>query len=443
MNVTSHKDLKAMKRYGNIIDAIIEQGNMSASFDDVLGDLKNESRKAFLRERKQLIIDRLAAAIRDGSFRITHVHEMVVTDGPKRRVVQAPPVIQRIGCHAIMRVVDQFCYKSIIPTSAASIKGRGMHYLHKIVADDLRLHPDETTYFYKCDIKKFYETIDQDIMFECVCRYIKDKTLLPILENFVRVMPSGLAIGLRSSQCFGNILLDRLDHFMKEVVKVRYYYRYCDDIVMLSGSKKQLWLWRDILIDQLAMLKLTVKDNEVVRPVSDGLDFLGFVHYGTHSLVRKRTKKKFARHMAKVKSRKRRIELMGAFKGMAAHGDCNHLYYTITGNQMKKFSEMGVTYTPADGKKRFPGKMMRLGAIVNKTIEVHDYESGIKTSQGEDRYVVSFFDPSTKEWGKFFTASDEMKNILDQISDIEDGFPFETVIVSEVFDGNKVKYKFS
>ena len=81
MNVTSHKDLKAMKRYGNIIDAIIEQGNMSASFDDVLGDLKNESRKAFLRERKQLIIDRLAAAIRDGSFRITHVHEMVVTDG--------------------------------------------------------------------------------------------------------------------------------------------------------------------------------------------------------------------------------------------------------------------------------------------------------------------------------------------------------------------------
>ena len=432
-----------MKRYGNIIDAIIEQGNMSASFDDVLGDLKNESRKAFLRERNHLIIDRLAAAIRDGSFRITHVHEMVVTDGTKRRVVQAPPVIQRIGCHAIMRVVDQFCYKSIIPTSAASIKGRGMHYLHKIVADDLRLHQDETTYFYKCDIKKFYETIDQDIMFECVCRYIKDNTLLPILENFVRVMPSGLAIGLRSSQCFGNILLDRLDHFMKEVVKVRYYYRYCDDIVMLHSNKKTLWLWRDILVDQLAFLGLSIKDNEVVRPVSDGLDFLGFVHYGTHSLLRKRVKKKFARHMAKVKSRKRRIELMGAFKGMAAHGDCNHLYYTITGNQMKKFSEMGVTYTPADGKKRFPGKMMRLGAIVNKTIEVHDYESGIKTSQGEDRYVVSFFDPATNEWGKFFTASEEMKNILDQISDIEDGFPFETVIVSEVFDGNKVKYKFS
>lgn len=110
---------------------------------------------------------------------------------------------------------------------------------------------------------------------------------------------------------------------------------------------------------------------------------------------------------------------------------------------MKKFSEMGVSYTPADGKKRFPGKTMRLGAIVNKTIEVHDYETGINTSQGEDRYVVSFRNKQTGDWGKFFTASEEMKNILDQISDIEDGFPFETTIVSEVFDGGKVKYKFS
>ena len=110
---------------------------------------------------------------------------------------------------------------------------------------------------------------------------------------------------------------------------------------------------------------------------------------------------------------------------------------------MKKFKEMGVSYTPADGKKRFPGKMIRLGAICNKTIEVHDYESGISTSQGEDRYIVSFYDPQAKEWGKFFTASEEMKSILDQISDIEDGFPFETVIESELFDNCKVKYKFT
>ena len=110
---------------------------------------------------------------------------------------------------------------------------------------------------------------------------------------------------------------------------------------------------------------------------------------------------------------------------------------------MKKFSEMGVVYTPADGKKRFPGKTMRLGDLVREKLEIHDYEAGIKTSQGEDRYLVSFFNPAEKIWGKFFTASEEMKNILDQIREIKDGFPFETIIEREVFDGNKVKYRFT
>ena len=104
---------------------------------------------------------------------------------------------------------------------------------------------------------------------------------------------------------------------------------------------------------------------------------------------------------------------------------------------------MGVAYTTADGKKRFPGKVMRLSAIQNKEIEVHDYESDLTTSQGDGRYLVSFREIRTGEWGKLFTSSEEMKNILDQISDIEDGFPFETVIQSEIFDGNKVKYKFT
>lgn len=67
----------------------------------------------------------------------------------------------------------------------------------------------------------------------------------------------------------------------------------------------------------------------------------------------------------------------------------------------------------------------------------------MKTPHGDGRYLVSFKDKQTEQWGKFFTASEEMKNILDQISDIEDGFPFETKITSERFDGNKVKYSFT
>lgn len=105
---------------------------------------------------------------------------------------------------------------------------------------------------------------------------------------------------------------------------------------------------------------------------------------------------------------------------------------------MKKFSELGVAYQPEDGKKRFPGKVVQIRSIINKPIEVHDYEQDIKTQHGEGRYLVSFRDPQTGTWGKFFTASKEMQNILDQVSDIEEGFPFETTVTMEMYDGKSL-----
>ena len=108
---------------------------------------------------------------------------------------------------------------------------------------------------------------------------------------------------------------------------------------------------------------------------------------------------------------------------------------------MRKFSEMGVTYTPEDGKKRFPGNTVRLSSITNVPLVILDYETDMKTENGDDRYLVSVKDGDT--YKKFFTASKEMKQILDKISDIEDGFPFETVIRAEHFGDNKIKYIFT
>lgn len=109
---------------------------------------------------------------------------------------------------------------------------------------------------------------------------------------------------------------------------------------------------------------------------------------------------------------------------------------------MKKFGELGVCYKPDDGKKRFPGKVVPIRSITNKPIEIHDYESDLTTAHGEGRYLVSFRNKEDGTFNKFFTASKEMQNILDQISDIEDGFPFETTIIMDFFD-NKTLPKFT
>lgn len=456
---TSLEVLKAMENditfpLDNLIPEIVSEENMGESFDYVISHLEHPRQRELYWPKRQSIIESLAREISRGSFRLyrENVRTLHVTDGPKERDVQAPSVVKRVGIHAVMVVVEKYTYTTLINNTAASIKGRGTHWLHHILEDDLTCAPDFTPYFYQNDIAHYYDCINQEKMKDVIRRYVCDAVLLPILDNFIELMPQGLSKGLRSSQCFANLYLSGVDHEMLRHVasyidgdgKRRFlYYRYCDDTVMLASSKKELWRLRNIYVSEIEKLGLSVKPSEAVRPLSEGLNFLGYVHYGSHSLLRKRTKQNAARKLTKVKSRKRRQEIIGSFKGMACHADCKHLFYKLTGKKMKKFSEMGVTFTPADGKKRFPGKTLRLGAICNKVIQVQDYESGIKTSQGEDRYVVSFFDPATKEWGKFFTASEEMKNILDQISDIEDGFPFETTIVQEVFDGNKVKYKFT
>ena len=437
----------------NLIPERISEENMGESFDYVISHLEHPRQREMYRPKRLTIIENLRRAISAGSFRIVRsdVRDLHVTKGYKERDVQAPKVVKRVGIHAIMVVIEKYTYPTLIKNTAASIKGRGMHWLHHVVDEDLTNDPELSQYYYQNDIHHYYDSIDQMRMMQIIRKYVSDPILLPILDCFITLLPQGLSKGLRSSQCFANLYMNEVDHEMQKYVKhyekdgeTHYlYYRYCDDTVMLASTKKELWQLRNIHIAAVARLGLEVKPSEAVRPLDVGLDFLGYVHYGTHSLLRKRIKQKAARKLAKVKSRKRRQEIIGSFKGMACHADCKHLFYKLTNQRMKKFSEMGVSYTPADGKKRFPGKTMRLGAIVNKTIEVHDYETGINTSQGEDRYVVSFRDNQTGDWGKFFTASEEMKNVLDQISDIEDGFPFETTIVSEVFDGGKVKYKFS
>ena len=428
-----------MKRYGNMIPQIIDVANMDAAFDEVVGGLKKE-RKENYEKRRSRIIDVLTERIRDGTFHIEHFKEFWVQDGPKKRLIQSPTVIDRIGCNAVMRVVEKYVYPTIIKTSAASIKGRGMHKLFRKVRSDIGHDIEGTKYYYKCDIKKFYQSIDQELMKKVVRKHVKDKQLLPMLDSFISLMPSGLSIGLRSSQCFGNILLSRLDHRMKEKERVRYYYRYYDDIVLLSGSKRRLWKWRDIIHEEATKLGLVIKPDEAVRPTKDGLDFLGYVNYCTHSRLRKRIKQKAARKLAKLKSRRRRREVIGSFKGMAKWGDCCNLYKRLTGKYMKSFKELGLQYVAEDGKKRFGGKQVSLRTLTNIHVRVVDFEKDVSTENGL-RTVVSFqYDDG--EMGKYFTADKQQLWYLEKIQSMGE-LPFETVIKSETYDRGKVRYMFT
>ena len=341
-----------------------------------------------------------------------------------------------------MSVVDKHLKKRFIRTTSASIKNRGMHDLMKYILRDIQEDPEGTRYCYKFDISKFYESVNQDFVMYCVHRIFKDKKLIAMLDNFVRIIPKGISIGLRSSQGLGNLLLSvYLDHYLKDKYGVCHFYRYCDDGVVLGKTKAELWMIRDIIHEQLQEIDLVVKPNERVFPTAKGIDFLGYVIRPNNVCLRKRIKQKFARKMCEVKSRKRRRELTASFYGMTKHADCNNLFNKLTGKTMKSFKDLNVAYKPEDGKKRFAGTVVSIRELVNIPIIVKDFETGIKTEQGEDRCIVSI--EMNGEARKFFTNSEEMKNILAQIKEVPDGFPFETTIKTEVFGKGRTKYVFS
>ena len=399
------------KRYGYLIDQITDYGNMSEAFDEVVGGLRNKERKAYYEAKRSMVIADLQALIVAGRFRVESYTEFEVKEGPKIRKVQSP-----------------------------SVKGRGMHRLYRKVRTDIRHDKEGTRYYYKCDIRKFYQSIDQKVMWGVVLEYIKDPILLPMLKNLVEMMPEGLSIGLRSSQCFGNLLLARIDHLMKEKYYVRYYYRYCDDIVMMAATKKELWRLRNILHSEVEALGLVIKPDEAIRPITEGLDFLGYVDDGSHTRLRKRTKQKAARKLAKVKSRKRRQEIIGSLKGMAKWGDCNNMYYKLTGRRMKSFKELGLQYVAEDGKKRFGGKQVTLRSLQNVHIKIVDFETEVPTENGL-RTVVSF-EYDNGDTGKYFTSDKEQEWYLEKIREMDE-FPFDTTIGSEVFGNGKVRYLFT
>lgn len=427
-----------MKRYGFLIEQVIEESNLIDAFDTVMRGKKRTRTVCYIKKNKEKLLSELAVEIKAGKYVPAAYREFEVFEHGKVREIQSLPFKDRIALHAIMNVLGKVFSRMLIRDTFASLPNRGIHDgLHRVMKGLKDVAG--TKYCLKIDLKKFYHSVDQNVLIELLGRKIKDSRLLNILVGIIRSYNTGLPIGYHSSQLFGNFYLCLLDHYVKSTLGVKYYYRYCDDIVVLSSSKQELHAILEKMRTVIeGRLHLTVKSNYQVFPVeARGIDYLGYVIRHNHVLVRKHIKTRVARKLHKLKSKKRKYKVLASFWGWAKHCNSKHLFYKLTG--MKSFKELGIEYKPADGKRQFKVPRISLGTLQNCEITILDFEADIKTSYGQGRYVVKF-EQDGKE-GKFITDSVEMKNILDQIREAN-AFPFRTTIRREVFDTNKTKYIF-
>lgn len=448
-----------MRRDGHIIEEVIKYENLSDSIDKVLRGSKrkkSEQGKKLLANREK-VIQMIGDEIASGKFTVlpSDLKEDDIFEGGKHRHIEFFKKWQKtIALNAIMTVVDKHLKTRYIRTTSASIEGRGLHDLMHYIHDDMRKDPEGTRYAYVFDIVKCYENTDQEVAKNAVRHVFKDAILIEILDQCIMVLKKGVSIGLRTSASIVNLILSiHLDHKMKSKYKFKHFYRYCDNGSTLCGTIQRC-LEAQVIVRTLVRALGYEVHNERIFPVTEGLDALGFVIFPDHVLLRKRIKKNFARKLQKVKSRKRRRELIASFYGMAKHADCKNLFKTLTGKDMRKYSDFKFEEPKTEGgEKIFEGRDVNMQEIDGKAFIVLDFECTVPKRDREEykrqlqsaslqcidkntieepkkKHLVSIIFNGEKR--KLWTGSRVACQKLDQAKETEDGLP--------AFWGAKIKF---
>lgn len=284
------------------------------------GKLRQPGVKAhLLRAEQNLML--LHKMLTDKTFRTSAYTTFTIHEPKERKIYRLPYFPDRIVHHAIMNVLEDVLVPSFIAQTYSCVKGRGIHGAARAVVQALKDVPG-TQYCLKIDIKKFYPNIDHETLKQLLRKKFKDNDLLALLDEIVD-STDGLPIGNYLSQYLANFYLSYFDHWLKETKAVKYYFRYADDIVILSGSKAELHaLLADIRQYLLTELKLSVKENYQVFPVSArGIDFVGYVFYHTHIRLRKNIKQNFARMLVYNRNDKS----IASYKGWTDHCNAKNL----------------------------------------------------------------------------------------------------------------------
>jgi hypothetical protein len=172
----------------------------------------------------------------------------------------------------------------------------------------------------KCDIRKFFASVDQNILIEILQKHISDQDIINLLKEIIFSFKyDGLPLGNLTSQLFANIYLNEFDQFAKHKLKAKYYIRYCDDFVIFSQDKNYLESLIPIISNFLQnKLKLTLHPDKVfIKTIYSGVDYLGWENFKDHRILRKVTKERMLKKL-KQKSNK---EIINSYIGLLSHGN--------------------------------------------------------------------------------------------------------------------------
>lgn len=297
-----------MRRVGNLWDRIVSFPNLMAAARRAARGKRTTRGAARFLDRLESEVLRLERELNDGTWRPGVAHSFEIHD-PKTRTITAAPFRDRVVHHALMDVLGPVFEKRMLDSSFACRVGRGTHAALRTARQLVRSYD----WFLKLDIKKCFPSIRHDVVVESVARCVKDRRVLTLCRTILEgtcadawadVRGVGIPIGNLTSQWFANVVLDRLDHHVKEVMRVPGYLRYMDDFALFAPAKETL---ASALVDVRSFvehhLRLELKDRAtILAPVDEGMPFLGFRVYRGMTRLRpataRRTRERLRRRAA-------------------------------------------------------------------------------------------------------------------------------------------------
>lgn len=426
-----------MKRYGNLYERICSIDNLREAFENASIGKRNRSDVLEYGKNLEANLEELRRELLSHTYKTSDYHIFTLYE-PKERIIYKLPFRDRVVHWAIMLLIEPIWTRNFTRDTYACVKGRGIHPLLNKLRRDLQDNPEGTAYCLKLDVRKFYPSINHEILKEVIRQKIKDPELLWLLDGIIDSADTGVPIGNYLSQFFANLYLSELDHLLKESYGVRYYYRYADDIVLLADNKEKLHGWLVAINDYLNdYRRLSIKKNYQVYPVeSRGVDFIGYVSYHTHVLARKKNKKALCRKVARLRKRglpDDEIRLQVASEmGFMSHCNSNNLLKILG---MKKFSEI------RKGQGKLDGEKLHIEAIVGKVIQLTAYDISNSKYRGElltIQYIlkedIQLPDGTVAKAGEkhiSFTGSEALAKVFKE-TELED-YPCEAKIIKQNF----------
>lgn len=420
-----------MKRFGRLWNKFISKSNFDLAWlKTAYGRRHRDDVQKF---EKNLIVnlEEVRQEVISGTYKTSKYSTVHLNEKGKHRKIYILPLKDRIVHHAINNIIEDIFVKSFINDTYGCIKDRGplkgSYKLRKLIM--------KFDYCLKTDIKKFYPSIDQQILYKEIEKKIKDKYLLRIIKDVVFSIPGGknCPIGNLTSQLFGNVYLNKLDKLLKHKLKVKNYCRYCDDCVILSNSKEELFKIQKQIHKFVDLeLKQQMSYSEVFH-IKQGIDYLGYRHFRGYTLLRKRTAKEFKRAILNIRKDKdnrtflKKLCTINSYRGLAKHCYTYNLIRSLDLDNLIK--EMSIKEFKNIGPKpEFPmtGGKVSILTLIDKPIIITAWKKCKIKGDDSNKLQFVYADDNKGELHITFTRSKVIENQLNKIK--LDDFPFKVNI---------------